>query len=111
MTSELELLDKHRGQVLTRSGPASYIDTGGPGRPVLFVHGVGSSSYLWRHVIGLLDGERRSVAVDLPLHGHTPAAPDPDFTRPGPARVRPRFCDALAPPRLAHEPHAPRARH
>ena len=40
MTSELERLDKHRGQVLTRSGPASYVDTGGPGRPVLFVHAV-----------------------------------------------------------------------
>ena len=74
MTSEMERLDKHRGQVLTRSGPASYVDTGGPGRPVLFVHGVGTSSYLWRNVIGLLDGERRCVAIDLPLHGHTPAA-------------------------------------
>ena len=39
MTSEMERLDKHRGQVDTRSGPASYVDTGGPGRPVLFVHG------------------------------------------------------------------------
>ena len=35
-------IDARRGQVRTRSGPASYIDTGGPGRPALFVHGVGS---------------------------------------------------------------------
>jgi pimeloyl-ACP methyl ester carboxylesterase len=55
----MERLDKYRGQVDTRSGPASYIDTGGPGRPVLFVHGIGSSSYLWRNVIELLDGQRR----------------------------------------------------
>jgi pimeloyl-ACP methyl ester carboxylesterase len=93
--SEMERLDKHRGQVQTRSGPASYIDTGGPGRPALFVHGVGTSSYLWRHVISQLEGERRCVAVDLPLHGSTPAAPDQDFTLPGLARFVADFCDAL----------------
>ncbi len=95
MTSEMERLDKHRTQVGTRSGPASYIDTGGPGRPVLFVHGVGSSSYLWRHVIGQLDGQRRCVAFDLPLHGQTPAAADQDFSLPGLARFLADCCDAL----------------
>ena len=95
MTSEMERLDKHRGQVQTRSGPASYVDTGGPGRPVLFVHGVGTSSYLWRNVIGQLDGERRCVAFDLPLHGYTPAAADQDFTLPGLARFIQDGCDAL----------------
>lgn len=95
MTSEMERLDKYRGRVQTPSGPASYIDTGGPGRPVLLVHGVGSSSYLWRNVIGLLDGERRCVAFDLPLHGHTPAAPGQDFTLPGLARFIADGCDAL----------------
>lgn len=95
MPSEMEHLDKHRGQVLTRSGPASYIDTGGPGRPTLFVHGVGSSSYLWRHVIGRLDDQRRCVAFDLPLHGQTPAAADQDFSLPGLARFLADCCDAL----------------
>jgi len=95
MTSEMERLDKYRGQVHTRSGPASYVDTGGSGRPVLFVHGVGTSSYLWRNVIGQLDGERRCVAFDLPLHGYTPATPDQDFTLPGLARFVADCCDAL----------------
>jgi pimeloyl-ACP methyl ester carboxylesterase len=95
MTSEMERFDKHRGQVRTGSGPVSYVDTGGPGRPVLFVHGVGTSSYLWRNVIGQLDGERRCVAVDLPLHGYTPAAADQDFTLPGLARFVASCCDAL----------------
>jgi len=95
MLSELERLDQHRRQVGTRSGPASYVDTGGPGRPVLFVHGVGTSSYLWRNVIADLDGQRRCVALDLPLHGHTPAAPDQDFTLPGLARFVAGCCDAL----------------
>ena len=93
--SEMERLDKHRSQVDTRSGPASYVDTGGPGRPVLFVHGVGTSSYLWRHVIDQLDGERRCVAVDLPLHGYTPAAASQDFSLPGLARFVADCCDAL----------------
>ena len=95
MPTVLERLDSHRSQVYTRSGPASYIDTGGPGRAALFVHGVGTSSYLWRNVIGQLGGQRRCVAVDLPSHGQTPAAADQDFSLPGLARFVADFCDAL----------------
>ena len=95
MTSTMERLDKYRDQVQTKSGPASYIDTGGPGRVTLFVHGLGTSSYLWRHVIDQLDGQRRCVAVDLPLHGQTPAAADQDFTLPGFARFLAEFCEGL----------------
>jgi pimeloyl-ACP methyl ester carboxylesterase len=95
MTSTMERLDKHRDQVQTKSGPASYIDTGGPGRVALFVHGLGTSSYLWRHVIDQLDGQRRCVAVDLPLHGQTPAAADQDFTLPGFARFLAEVCEGL----------------
>ena len=40
MSSTMERLDRYRGQVQTQSGPASYIDTGGPGRVALFVHGL-----------------------------------------------------------------------
>ena len=95
MPTVLERLDSHRSQVHTRSGPASYIDTGGPGRAALFVHGLGTSSYLWRHVIDQFDGQRRCVAVDLPLYGQTPAAADQDFSLPGLARFVTDFCDAL----------------
>ena len=95
MTGTMERLDKYRGQVQTPSGPASYIDTGGPGRVALIVHGLGTSSYLWRHVIDQLEGQRRCVAVDLPLHGLTPAAADQDFTLPGFARFLAGFCAGL----------------
>jgi pimeloyl-ACP methyl ester carboxylesterase len=95
MPTELERLDQYRSSVLTRSGPASYVDSGGSGRAALFVHGVGSSSHLWRHVIDQLAGERRCVAVDLPLHGHTPARADQDFSLPGLARFLADCCDAL----------------
>ncbi len=95
MTSTMERLDSYRGQVQTPSGPASYIDTGGPGRVALFVHGLGTSSYLWRNVIDELGSQRRCVAVDLPLHGQTPAAADQDFTLPGFARFLADFCAGL----------------
>jgi pimeloyl-ACP methyl ester carboxylesterase len=95
MPAVLESFDIHRKQALTRLGPVSYIDTGGQGRPVFFVHGVGTSSYLWRNVIGLLAGERRCVAIDLPLCGQTPAAPDQDFSLPGLAGFVAACCDTL----------------
>jgi pimeloyl-ACP methyl ester carboxylesterase len=95
MTSEMERFDSNRAQVRTPGGPASYVDTGGQGRPALFVHGVGTSSYLWRNVFGELAGQRRCVAIDLPLHGHTPAAADQDFSLPGLARFIAGCCDAL----------------
>jgi pimeloyl-ACP methyl ester carboxylesterase len=46
-------------------------------------------------VIAQLDGDRRCLAVDLPLHGYTPAAADQDFTLPGLARFVADCCDAL----------------
>ena len=95
MLSEMERLDKHRSQVHTQSGPASYIDTGGPGRRRCSSTAWAPAAYLWRHVIDQLDGQRRCVAVDLPLHGHTPAAADQDFSLPGLARFVADFCDAL----------------
>ncbi|WP_030440973.1 alpha/beta fold hydrolase [Actinoplanes subtropicus] len=59
----------------TTRGPAGYLDTGsGPGGAALFIHGVGTGSSLWRGVIDLIGDERRCVALDLPLHGRTPAA-------------------------------------
>ena len=95
MPSEMEVFDAWRSQLDTRSGPVSYLDTGGKGRPALFVHGVATSSYLWRHVIGELGGQRRCVAVDLPLHGQTPAAAGQDFSLPGLACFVADCCDAL----------------
>ncbi|MES9536552.1 alpha/beta fold hydrolase [Actinomadura sp. NPDC000600] len=85
--------ERHRQRVQTASGPVGYADTGGDGPPVLFLHGLATSGYLWRHVVERLD--RRCVVPDLPLHGTTPAAPDQDFTLPGLARFVGDFCDAL----------------
>ena len=86
--------DTRRKTVDTDRGPVSYLDSG-TGRVAFFIHGVGTSGYLWRNVIRQLEGERRCVALDLPLHGHTPAAPDQDFTLGALAGVVAATCDAL----------------
>jgi len=86
-------LEAHRRTVATPGGAVSCIDAG-QGAVTLFVHGVGTSALLWRHVIGTLAGERRCVALDLPLHGQTPAAPDQDFSLGGLAEFIEGFCAA-----------------
>ena len=86
--------DDHRHTVTTRTGAVSYIDIGS-GVPAVFVHGVGTNAYLWRNVIAALDGARRTIALDLPLHGQSPAAADQDFTLGALADGLLAFCDAL----------------
>jgi len=86
--------DSNRQTVDTKSGPVGYTDVGS-GRPALFVHGVGTSGLLWRNVIGALKDERRCIAVDLPLHGHTPVRPGQDLSLTGLAAVVEAFCAAL----------------
>ncbi|MFB4265788.1 alpha/beta fold hydrolase [Nonomuraea sp. GTA35] len=70
----------------------SYVDQG-EGPVALFVHGVGTSSHLWRHVIGELRDERRCVAVDLPLHGGSD--PRDDLSIPALAEAVEELCEHL----------------
>jgi pimeloyl-ACP methyl ester carboxylesterase len=97
MDFELETFDRYRRVVSTGSGPVSYVDTepGTGGPAALFIHGVGTSSYLWRNVIARVKAERRCVALDLPLHGSTPGGPDQDYSLAGLATVIGLFCDAV----------------
>lgn len=89
-------LDAHRHTVETPSGPISYVEVGAADAPAaLFVHGVGTNAYLWRHVIDGVSDLRRCVAVDLPLHGASPARPDQDFSLAALARVLLEVCDGL----------------
>ena len=86
-------LEAHRRTVTTPQGPVSCIDVGS-GPAALFVHGVGTNALLWHHLIRALAGERRCVAIDLPLHGQTPAAPDQEFSLGALADVVEGFCQA-----------------
>src|SRR5262249_50241404 len=93
-TVNLAEYESNRHVADTKSGPVGYVDIGS-GRPALFVHGVGTSGLLWRNVIGALNRERRCIALDLPLHGRTPARPDQDLSLTGLAAVVEDFCAAL----------------
>jgi pimeloyl-ACP methyl ester carboxylesterase len=89
----LDDFDAHRSLIRTASADISYV-TFGDGPVALFVHGVGTNALLWRHVIERLAG-RRCIALDLPLHGHSPVRPDQDLSLGGLASVLAEFCDAL----------------
>ena len=88
-------MNAHRDSVTTRSGEISYIDVGS-GPVALFVHGIGTNAHLWRNLVDLVAADRRCVALDLPLHGQSPARRDQDFTISGLASVLEQFCEGLA---------------
>ncbi|GAA0368459.1 alpha/beta hydrolase [Microbispora corallina] len=90
---ELKEFAAARRTVTTRSGPVAYTEFG-EGPAALFVHGAGTNGGLWRHVVEAVRDERRCLAVDLPLHGGTPARPGQDLTLGGLAQVVEDFCDA-----------------
>lgn len=83
-----------RATVPTRCGEVSYV-AHGEGPAAVFVHGVGTNALLWRNVIGHLGATRRCIALDLPMHGHTPAPADPRLGLRGLAEVVVSACDAL----------------
>ncbi len=63
----------------TSFGNIAYLETGAAGKPpVLFVHGIPTSSYLWRHVLRFLQNDFHCYAPDLMGLGDT--AIDPDTT-------------------------------
>ena len=87
-------LDTYRHTAATRSGDLSYIDIGS-GPVTLFVHGIATNAYLWRHVIGALAGQRRCIAIDLPLHGRSPVTAGQDLSLAALAAGLEDFCQAL----------------
>jgi pimeloyl-ACP methyl ester carboxylesterase len=67
--------------VKTAAGSLALVDTGGPGLPLLMIHGSGSSHQVfYRQWGGPLAAGRRMIALDLPGHGASDDASDPDRT-------------------------------
>jgi pimeloyl-ACP methyl ester carboxylesterase len=91
---QLPELNEHRHTAATRSGEISYLDIGA-GPVALFVHGIASNAYLWRHVISAVATQRRCLAVDLPLHGQSPVTAGQDLSLAALAAGLEDFCDAL----------------
>ena len=91
---QLSELNAHRHTAATRFGEISYLDLGA-GPTALFVHGIATNAYLWRHVMDALSGQRRCIAVDLPLHGQSPVTAEQDLSLAALAAGLDDFCEVL----------------
>ncbi|MFB9924100.1 haloalkane dehalogenase [Amycolatopsis halotolerans] len=75
----------------------SYVDTGSGDRPVVFLHGNPTSSYLWRNVIAALAPGRRYLAPDLAGMGASGPSPDGSYRFGDHARYLGAWFDAVLP--------------
>jgi 2-hydroxymuconate-semialdehyde hydrolase len=81
----------------TAKGTIAYLEAGEPTAPhVLLVHGIPTSSYLWRDVIPLLAGQFHCLAPDLMGLGDTDVDPrSTDFGMLSQAEMLDDFLDAV----------------
>jgi pimeloyl-ACP methyl ester carboxylesterase len=86
--------DHHRHHIRTPSADLSYVEVG-VGPAALFVHGIGTSAYLWADLVAGLADVRRCLVVDLPVHGQSPARPNQRMTIGAFADALAEFCKSL----------------
>lgn len=78
------------------AGPIDYVDTGGEGPTVVFIHGLVMDETLWAGVVALLSDQMRCVVPVLPLGGHKrPMRPDADLSLHGQADLVAEFLEHL----------------
>lgn len=65
-------------QQLVDGTPISYYEQG-QGDPVLFLHGIPASSYLWRNIVPLVAVQGRAIAFDLVGFGKSGLPADKDY--------------------------------
>jgi pimeloyl-ACP methyl ester carboxylesterase len=82
----LDTWNAHRRRVATPAGEVACVDIG-EGPAALFVHGLVLNGHLWRGVVDELHDLRRCIALDLPGHGATLAAPNQDLSLPALAEL------------------------
>jgi 3-oxoadipate enol-lactonase len=81
-------------KVQTSAGTIGVVEAGGgPGTPILFLHGVGSDKSVWHPQLAHFGATRRAVAIDYPGYGES--EPDDDATRDDFARAALVTLDAL----------------
>ena len=72
----------------------AYVDTG-QGRPVVFLHGNPTSSFLWRHIIPEVEDVARCLAPDLVGMGQSGKAPSGSYRFVDHARYLDAWFDAM----------------
>ncbi len=71
----------HHYSIQTSHGEIAVWDTGGTGKPVLFIHGNSSCKELFlRQFESDLTQQYRFISIDLPGHGHSERAKEPEKT-------------------------------
>ena len=92
------MVERHEraGRYFEAGGIRSFVREEGAGDPVVCLHGVPSSSFLYRKLIAELAGRRlRGVAFDLPGLGLADRPPDYDYSWTGLGRFAGSAVDAL----------------
>ena len=98
MTATEEVIEAHRasGRAFDAAGVGSFVLDQGAGQPVVLLHGVPSSSFLYRKVVPMLAADGfRAVAFDFPGLGLAERPEEYDYTWSGLARFMGDALDAL----------------
>lgn len=77
------------------AGVETHVVRQGKGSPVVLLHGLGASSYSWRHTIPALVESHEVFAPDLPGFGRSEKPYDFDYSLTGLARWVTAFLDAM----------------
>ena len=87
--------ERQRASVL--DSEIAYVDTGGDGDPVVFLHGNPTSSYLWRNIIPHVAGQARCLAPDLIGMGQSGKSGDGSYRFVDHRRYLDAWIDAVLP--------------
>ena len=77
------------------AGLTWHVQQMGAGPSLLLIHGTGASTHSWRHLMPLLARDHHCVAIDLPGHAFTAAAPPWQLSLPGMAQSIAVLLDSL----------------
>jgi pimeloyl-ACP methyl ester carboxylesterase len=83
------------------AGFKTYALSGGQGEPIVFLHGLGASSYSWRHLLPAFARAHAVYAPDFPGYGRSDKPWDFDYTFGGFTRWLGSFLDGLGLARAA----------
>jgi pimeloyl-ACP methyl ester carboxylesterase len=72
----------------------AYVDSGGAGQPLVFIHGLSSWTSFWEYQLPAFAGPYRVLALDLPGYGAS-ARPDAPYTPPWYADVVSAWLDKV----------------